>query len=230
MRRRVLPLLLTAAAAVVALVRRSRRREAAAQPRYVPQAPHQALKAPAAPGHVAIADPVADRDIMPDPQVEGEISSTTAPEADSAEHNADTGPATADAEPERSAEPDADAEPEPPAAPDQTAQPEPAAPRPAPDSPFRSVAWELLDGDSPADDATELRIGFSLIGRHESLARVDVRETDSQVFVTVLARFDPPEGGWFAYAEAHQATVTLSRPLGDRALVHAPVTPDRPAG
>ena len=110
----------------------------------------------------------------------------------------------------------------------------PAADEPAPGSPgspFRSVAWELLDGE-PSAEAAELRIGFSLVGRHESLARVDVRETASQVFVTVLARFDPPEGGWFAYAEAHQATIALQAPLGDRALVHAPAdepAPRRPA-
>lgn len=88
-------------------------------------------------------------------------------------------------------------------------------------SPFRSVAWTPLDGD-PAPDATELRIGFSLVARHESLARIDVRETASQVFVTVLARIEPPTGGGFAYAEAHKATVALDAPLGDRALVHAP--------
>ncbi|MBB4664514.1 hypothetical protein [Conexibacter arvalis] len=96
-----------------------------------------------------------------------------------------------------------------------------------PGSPFRSVAWELLDGE-PEPDATELRIGFSLVGRYETLARIDVRETASQVFVTVLARFDPPEGGWFGYAEAHQATIVLDGPLGDRALVHAPT--DEPSG
>ena len=96
-------------------------------------------------------------------------------------------------------------------------------------SPFRSVAWTLLE-DEPDADATELRIGFSLVARHESLARIDVRETSSQVFVTVLARFEPPAGGWFAYAEAHKATVELDAPLGDRALVHAPVQePNAPA-
>lgn len=105
----------------------------------------------------------------------------------------------------------------------------------SPRSPFRSVAWALLD-DEPGADATALRIGFSLVARHESLARIDVRETSSQVFVTVLARFEPPAGGWFAYAEARKATVDLRAPLGDRALVHAPVdeptTPpsDAPAG
>lgn len=92
---------------------------------------------------------------------------------------------------------------------------------PAAPSPFRSVAWTLLDGE-PVPDATELRIGFSLVARYESLARIDVRETASQVFVTVLARFEPPAGGWFGYAEARQATVALEAPLGDRALVHAP--------
>lgn len=98
-----------------------------------------------------------------------------------------------------------------------------AAPRPS-DSPFRSVAWHLLDGE-PAATATELRIGFSLIARIETLARIDVRETPSQVFITVLARFDPPEGGWFAYAEAQQATVALDEALGERRLVAAPEDP-----
>lgn len=101
-----------------------------------------------------------------------------------------------------------------------------AAQAPAP-SPFRSVAWTPLDGD-PAPEATELRIGFSLVARYESLARIDVRETASQVFVTVLSRFEPPAGGWFPYAEAHKATVALEAPLGDRTLVHAPAQePDR---
>lgn len=95
-------------------------------------------------------------------------------------------------------------------------------------SPFRSVAWTLLD-DEPDADATALRIGYSLVARHESLARIDVRETSSQVFVTVLARFEPPAGGWFAYAEAHKATVDLRAPLGDRTLVHAPVQEPGPA-
>jgi len=194
MRRRVLPLLLTAAAAVVALVRRSRRREAVAQPRYVDSPPSVALEAASTPDEAAIAEPTADHDIVPDPQVEGEGTSRPSEDDRLAQHNAapELAPAT----------------------------------RPATSSPFRSVAWQLLGEEPPAAEATELRIGFSLVGRYESLARVDVRETDSQVFVTVLARFDPPEGGWFAYAEAHQATVTLSRPLGDRALVHAPVSPD----
>lgn len=60
------------------------------------------------------------------------------------------------------------------------------------------------------------------------LARVDVRETASQVFVTVLARWEPPTDEAAATTPTassgrkREATASLRNPLGDRALVHAP--------
>lgn len=59
------------------------------------------------------------------------------------------------------------------------------------------------------------------------LARVDVRETASQVFVTVLARWEPSTGEVATSPAAdvgrkREATASLRDPLGDRALVHAP--------
>ncbi|ADB52927.1 hypothetical protein Cwoe_4514 [Conexibacter woesei DSM 14684] len=88
---------------------------------------------------------------------------------------------------------------------------------------FVSIAWWAVD-DPPPADATELRIRFALArGDAMRLDRIDVRETGSQVFVTVLAWWEPspgdPRGGT---TDDHDATVTLERPLGDRALVHAP--------
>jgi len=177
------------------------------------------------PDDAAIDGTADDRDPVTHPQVEGEPAATEPSDGDEAIHNAEAGPADAQLT-EAGAEsgpPEADDHPGSPAADEPAGKAAPIAP-----SPFRSVAWTLLDGD-PAPDATELRIGFSLVARYESLARIDVRETASQVFVTVLSRFEPPAGGWFAYAEAHKATVALEAPLGDRALVHAPAQgPGRP--
>jgi hypothetical protein len=214
MRRRVLPLLLTAAAGVVALVRRSRRQQGPSAPRYVAQPSARVLAAPETPDDVVTDGTTADRALTPDAQVEAETSPPKPSRGENALHNAAARATDEEPTPVSIAGDDA----EPPRAENADAL---RATAPAGPSPFRSVAWEPLDGD-PAPDTTELRIGFSLVARYESLARIDVRETASQVFVTVLARFDPPAGGWFAYAEAHQATVPLEEPLGDRALVHAP--------
>jgi hypothetical protein len=220
MRRRALPLMVTLIAAALAAWRRSQLRAAAAL-RGAPAAgsvPEATAGGPQeAPGllaagptgdravepsdHAEIAGPTVDHEIKPDPRVEGETRPPALHNEPPALHN------------------------EPPALHDPPAVPD-LLPRPRPHSPFRSVAWHLLDGD-PAPEATELRIGFSLMGRYERLARIDVRETASQVFVTVVARLDPPAGGWFAYGEAQQATVVLEAPLGDRALVPSP--PDEPA-
>jgi hypothetical protein len=133
-----------------------------------------------------------------------------------------------------------------PAAPDETSEPpagsapEPEEPKAAPEPPprqpadgprFVSVPWTLASNAAePADPTTdgadlrELPIRFTLLGGRMALDRVDVRETESQVFVTVLARWDPPEPGrpWVPYGVAGETTVRLARPLGDRALVHAP--------
>ena len=214
MRRRIFPLVLTAVAAVLAFVRRSRRRRPPAAPRYVAQPSAPVLAAPEPDDDVALDGRAGDSGPMPDPQVEGESLQHEDESGPSAIHNAtvtDGGRAEDDeASAAPTPEPGADAVP-------------PATP--SADSPFRSVAWTPLGGE-PAPSATELRIGFSLVAGRESLARVDVRETASQVFVTVLARRAEPQGARPAYAEAHKATVALSAPLGDRALVHAP--PEEP--
>jgi hypothetical protein len=55
------------------------------------------------------------------------------------------------------------------------------------------------------------------------LDRVDAQETPTQVFVTVLMRWRPPAGGWFALEQRDEAVVPLAQPLGERELVHAPV-------
>jgi hypothetical protein len=89
---------------------------------------------------------------------------------------------------------------------------------------FVSVPWELIA--APPDDPS-LTIRYRSDEQME-LDRVDAQETPTQVFVTALMRWRPPAGGWFAYAEEHEALVPLSRPLGERELVHAPV--DEPGG
>lgn len=103
----------------------------------------------------------------------------------------------------------------------------PAGAPPPPGPRFVSIPWTLAtaDGDEgAARDLDELPIRFTLLGERMDLDRVDVRETESQVFVTVLARFEPPEPSrpWAPYGVAREARVRLARPLGDRALVHAP--------
>jgi hypothetical protein len=89
----------------------------------------------------------------------------------------------------------------------------PAAPALPPAPSFVSVPWTLVE--APAD-TPELRI------RPAAAGRVDVQETPTQVFVTVIA-------GSPAVAAEQDATVVLGRPLGERELIHAPVDP-APAG
>jgi len=78
----------------------------------------------------------------------------------------------------------------------------PAGPR------FVSVPWTLVEAP---EDQPELRI------RAPGGGRVDVRETPTQVFVTVIA------GGETSDASPDPTVVALSRPLGARELIHAPV-------
>jgi hypothetical protein len=94
----------------------------------------------------------------------------------------------------------------------------------ASDTHFVSVPWELVT--APADEPS-LTIRYRG-AKQMALDRIDAQETPTQVFVTVLMRWHPPAGGWFAYAEEQAALVPLSRPLGERELVHAPV--DEPGG
>jgi hypothetical protein len=95
---------------------------------------------------------------------------------------------------------------------------EPLALLPAPS--FLSVPWTLVE--APATLA-ELAIRADIVAPL-TLDRVDVQETPTQVFVTVLAR---PQ----AHDEATEpsgatdTTVMLSRPLGERELIHAPADP-----
>jgi len=82
-----------------------------------------------------------------------------------------------------------------------------------------SVPWALVA--APAD-RPQLTVRFAR-DEHMRLDRVDAQETPTQVFVTVLVRWQSPAGGWFAWAEEQEATVSLSAPLGTRELVHAAV-------
>lgn len=101
----------------------------------------------------------------------------------------------------------------------------PAAPPPVPPAPasaaprFMSVPWTLVAADQ---EAARLTIRYAA-DAHMQLDRVDAQETPTQVFVTVMTRWQPPSGGWFAFEDEREAVVELSRPLGERELVHAPV-------
>jgi hypothetical protein len=92
---------------------------------------------------------------------------------------------------------------------------------------FLSIPWSPHP-DPPQAGSTELRIHCTLTSEGMELARVDVRETASQVFVTVLAQWAPEDPHPAAHAgtaptgRKREATATLREPLGDRALVHAP--------
>jgi hypothetical protein len=83
---------------------------------------------------------------------------------------------------------------------------------------FVSVPWQLAA--EPGDDEDELSISYA---RDEHMApdRIDVLETPTQVFVTVIVSWLPPAGGWFAWREQEQATVQLRAPLAGRELIHA---------
>ena len=92
----------------------------------------------------------------------------------------------------------------------------PPAPPLPPGPRFVSVPWEPV---APPGEDLELAIRLTR-SEQMTLDRVDVRETPTQVFVTVIARWEPPAGGRFAFDIEETATVTLSAPLGDRELVH----------
>ncbi len=108
-------------------------------------------------------------------------------------------------------------------APSAAAVPAPAAlpdPDPRPSGPrFVSVPWELAA--TPAD-APELAIRFTR-SEHMTLDRIDVLETPTQVFLTVLVRWEPPAGGWFAYDRDEPASVALQHALGERELIHGAI-------
>lgn len=90
---------------------------------------------------------------------------------------------------------------------------------PVPGTRFLSVPWTLVA--APAEDP---RLTIRFAGHeHMELDRVDAQETPTQVFVTVLMRWRPPPGGWFAWESEREVRVPLAGPLGDRELVHAPV-------
>jgi hypothetical protein len=102
----------------------------------------------------------------------------------------------------------------------------PPAPAALPEGPrFVSAPWRLTTEAS--EDRAELSIRYRG-GEHMELDRIDVQETPTQVFVTVLMRWRPPAGGRLAWDREHDATAPLSRPLGARELLHAPV--DEPTG
>jgi hypothetical protein len=105
-------------------------------------------------------------------------------------------------------------------------RPEPAAAPLAPPSGFVSVAWTLV---SAPQERPELALRCPQ-DDELVLDRVDVQETPTQVFVTALARRQPRGDDEPARREA-DATVALSRPLGGRELIPAPVDdePDSPA-
>ena len=100
----------------------------------------------------------------------------------------------------------------------QAVPPAPALPALPPAPRFLSVPWTLVD--APAERG-ELAIRYSAT-EHMELDRIDAQETPTQVFLTVLVRWSPPGGGWFAARRETDATVELSRPLGARELIHAP--------
>jgi hypothetical protein len=102
--------------------------------------------------------------------------------------------------------------------------PAPAPPALPPGPRFLSVPWTLLD--APAERG-ELSIRYAAT-EHMQLDRVDAQETPTQVFLTVLVRWAPPQGGWVAHRREAEATVRLSRPLGARELIHAPDDLTRP--
>jgi hypothetical protein len=90
---------------------------------------------------------------------------------------------------------------------------------------FVSVPWTLVEA-STREPRLIIRYRDDV---HIELDRIDAQETPTQVFVTVLMRWQPPAGGSFRDAREHEVAVPLSGPLGERELVHAPVDePGRP--
>jgi hypothetical protein len=98
------------------------------------------------------------------------------------------------------------------------APPAPAAHDAAP-SHFVSVPWVPRGA---AGDGGELRIRYRASAQME-LDRVDVQETDTQVFVTVLMRAEARSGSPLGDEIEADASARLQRPLADRELVHAPL-------
>jgi hypothetical protein len=89
---------------------------------------------------------------------------------------------------------------------------------------LRSLPWRVV-ASSPASD--RVTVEFSLT-RFDAFERVEVAEEADSVTVAVLARGAYPAGGWMASATPERREIVLARPLGRRALLHAP-TPDFPA-
>jgi hypothetical protein len=110
-----------------------------------------------------------------------------------------------------------------PAAPDGVTVPAQAPPAPAAHdaapSHFVSVPWVALGA---AGDGGELRIRYRASAQME-LDRVDVQETDTQIFVTVLMRAEARSGGPLGDEIEADASARLQRPLADRELVHVPL-------
>jgi len=109
-----------------------------------------------------------------------------------------------------------------PPAPPPERPPEPAA---APASGYVSVPWTLAaEPGERAELALRCHQDDALV-----LDRADAQETPTQVFVTALARRQPRGAGEPPRRPA-EILVALSRPLGDRELIPAPVDgePDAP--
>ncbi len=90
---------------------------------------------------------------------------------------------------------------------------------------FLSIPWSGPTPIRPRRRRPSCSCHCTLTSTAMELARVDVRETASQVFVTVLARWRPLDAGRDTQPEPdlkRTATAALKSPLGDRALVHAP--------
>lgn len=100
-----------------------------------------------------------------------------------------------------------------------------AAPSAEPDSGYVSVPWTLAaEPGERAELTLRCHQDDALV-----LDRADAQETPTQVFVTALARRQPRGAGEPPRRPA-EAQVALSRPLGDRELIPAPVDggPDAP--
>ena len=208
MRRRIVPPLLAALAAAIAVWRRRTGRAAGPAPASPPT------------GVPGAAAPAAGAGRAPAPTTAAAPDAATAAGATPAPPSERAGRAASDATPGRDAA----------ATPAGAAGPRAAAGAPRTGGPvFASVPWALAIDPAAARGRTELPIRVTLLGEGMALDRVDVRETDSQVFVTVLARYTPPDRARPAvrYGVARDAVVPLAAPLGERTLVHAPDDLDR---
>ncbi len=104
-----------------------------------------------------------------------------------------------------------------PGAPAALPPPLPSLPAANGDERFVSVPWVALD---PAPGRDELLVRYRAPAA-ATLDRVDVQETDTQLFVTVLVRTHTQ--ALDAGATEATARVALRAPLGERALVPAPL-------